>query len=182
MFHAANQAADDSVDVLLTGFDNGTLHVSIYDCFEIGSFNLEQAAAVLKGCEPLLHASHPYISTHTLFACTDGSPERDLYFIPLDLRFISNSGQYLSLLASRSTQLQHLLRYIRQVQNQMVNEWRSAQDLPSKFIRNINETLDEECQCDWVHAAYHLIVTGNCFTPVKEWLTNELTERVRTLD
>jgi anaphase-promoting complex subunit 4 len=89
MFHAANQAADDSVDVLLTGFDNGTLHVSIYDCFEIGSFNLEQAAAVLKGCEPLLHASHPYISTHTLFACTDGSPERDLYFIPLDLRFIS---------------------------------------------------------------------------------------------
>jgi anaphase-promoting complex subunit 4 len=64
----------------------------------------------------------------------------------------------------------------------MVNEWRSAQDLPSKFIRNINETLEEECQCDWVHAAYHLIVTGNCFTPVKEWLINELTERVRTLD
>ena len=179
MFHCPSQTVDDSVDVLLTAFDDGTFHLSIYDCFEIGSFDLGQASPVLQNCKPLLHASHPYTSSHALFACTEISSSSDLYFIPLDLRFISNSGQYLSLLASRSTQLQHLLRYIHQVQSQMVNEWSSAQDLPTKFMRNINEALEEECQCSWAHAAYHLVVTGNCFPPVKEWLVNELTERVR---
>ncbi len=181
MFQGPNQIVDDAVDVLLTAFNNGVFHISIYDCFEIGTFNLSQASSVLKDCEPLLHASHPYTSTHTLFARTKGASESHLYFIPLDLRFISNSGQYLSLLASKSTQLQHLLRYIHQVQKQIAIEWKTAQDLPSKFMRNINEALHEESQCSWAHAAYHLLVTGNCFPSVKEWLVNELMERVRTL-
>lgn len=179
MFQGPSQTVDDSVDVMLTGFDNGTFHVRIYDCFEIGNFNLGQASPILESCEPLLHASHPYTSTHTLFARTKGGSGNDLYFVPLDFRFISNSGQYLSLLASRSTQLQHLLRYIHQVQIQMLNEWKGTQELPSKFMRNIDEALQEECHCSWVHAAYHLVVTGNCFAPVKEWLVNELMERVR---
>jgi anaphase-promoting complex subunit 4 len=83
------------------------------------------------------------------------------------------------LLASKSTQLQNLLRYISQIQQHMETEWRSSQDLPSKFIRNINETLKEKLDSDLVDAAYHLVISGNCSDPMKEWLIDELTERVR---
>lgn len=181
MFHVSSHAIDESVDILLAAYDNGTFHISIFDCFDIGSFDLGHASSVLELGQPLLHASHPYYSTHTLFVRTKSGVPGDLYFLPLDFRFICNSGQYLSLLASRSTQLQHLLRYIQQVQNQLGDEWRAAQDLPAKFMRNIDEALQQECQCSWVQAAYHLVVTGNCFAPVKEWLVNELAERVGTI-
>jgi anaphase-promoting complex subunit 4 len=78
--------------------------------------------------------------------------EESLYFVPMDLRFVSASSKYLSLLASRSTALQNLLRYIHQVQVQMANEWKATQDLPGKFLRNINETLGEKGNRDLVQA------------------------------
>ena len=81
-------------------------------------------------------------------------------------------------MASKSTQLQNVLRYIGQVQRLLTAEWKAAQDLPSKFLRNINETLAKECHCDFINAAYHLVVTGDCFVPMKEWLVEELSERV----
>jgi anaphase-promoting complex subunit 4 len=57
-------------------------------------------------------------------------------------------------------------------------EWKSAQDLPTRFIRNVDEELRERSHCDFINAAYHLVVTGNCYTPMKEWLVDELAERV----
>lgn len=101
-----------------------------------------------------------------------------MYVVPLDLRLVSNAGRYLSLLASKSTQMQSILQYLRQVQGEMYCEFKVAQDLPRKFIRSIEETLKEKCDCTWTHAAYHLVVTGNCLPQVKEWLVDELGERV----
>jgi anaphase-promoting complex subunit 4 len=97
----------------------------------------------------------------------------------MDLRFVSASSKYLSLLASRSTALQNLLRYIHQVQVQMVNEWKATQDLPGKFLRNINETLREKGNRDLIQALYHSVATGHTFPAVREWLVDELSERVR---
>jgi len=98
--------------------------------------------------------------------------------LTLDLRFITKSGIYLSLLASKITQLQNLLRYIRQVQNQIQLEWKNAQDLPRRYIRNVNEDLQERCLSDFVTSAYHLLVTGDCFEPLKEFLVDQVGERV----
>ena len=178
MFQPLTKSSTDSADILVVGFEDGTIHLNIYDFFEIGSFNLQQAFQDLKNSKPIMHCFHPYSTTHPLLVSASPNGRRELYVVPLDLRFISGAGRYLSLLASKSTQLHNILRYIRQVQRQMYSEFKISQDLPSKLIRNIEETLQEKCDCTWVQAAYHLVVTGNCYPPVKEWLVDELGERV----
>ena len=116
-----------------------------------------------------------------MLVSTPVGDEEELHIIPLDLRLLSNAGRYLSLLASKSTQLHNVLRYIHQVQRQMYNDFKASQDLPKKFIANIEESLKEQEDCNWVQAAYHLLVTGNCSPEVKEWLVDQLGERVRIL-
>lgn len=178
MFHPASTKTDDSADVLVVGFEDGTIHLSIFDFFEIGSFNLRMGNPDLTESRPLLHCSHPFYSSHLLLVSTTNSDRETLCLVPLDLRLISSSGRYLAMLASKSTQLHNVLRYIVQVQTQMYQEFQASQDLPGKFIRNIEETLQEKCNCSWTQAAYHLVVTGNCSPQVKEWLVDELGERV----
>ena len=165
------ETSAESADVLITGFEDGSVHLSIYDFFEIGSFQL-------PGSKLLQHCSHPFSTTHSLLVSTQKSSHDVVQLIPLDLRLISNAGRYLSLLASKSTQLHNLMRYMHQVQSQLISEFKTSQDLPSRFIRNVEEALQENIGCSWVHAAYHLAVTGNCYPPVKEWLVEELGERV----
>ena len=98
---------------------------------------------------------------------------------PLDLRLISSTGRYLSLLASKSTRLHNILRYMQQVQKQIYSEFKASQDLPRRFVRNVEEALQETHDCTWMQAAYHTVVTGHCFPQVKEWLVDEMGERVR---
>lgn len=164
--------------MLAVGFEDGTVHLSIYDFFEVGSFNLQQASAVLQSSRPLLHCYHPHSTTHAFVVSKSVSDHHELFVVPLDLRLISSAGRYLSLLAAKSTQLHNLLRYIQQVEKEMINEYKAAQELPSKFIRNVEEALKQKSACTWVEAAYHLVVTGNCYPEVKEWLVDELGERV----
>ncbi|EEP77994.1 conserved hypothetical protein [Uncinocarpus reesii 1704] len=168
----------DSVDVLLAGFDDGAVHIRIFDSFEIGSIHVQQPLDSCEGSRALVHASHPMSSTHAfLFRGMSGDTER-LWIFSLDLLFITKSGRYLSVLASKVTQLQNLLRYIKQVQTQIHLEWKNSQDLPGRYLRNINEDLQDRLNCDFVTAAYHLVVTGDCFEPLKEFLVDQVGERV----
>ncbi|KAL9615153.1 MAG: hypothetical protein Q9167_000359 [Letrouitia subvulpina] len=57
------------------------------------------------------------------------------------------------------------------------DEFQTSQDLQNRFIRNVDETLQEKCDCTWIHAAYHLVLTGHCLPGVKDWLVDELGER-----
>ncbi|PGH12046.1 hypothetical protein AJ80_06865 [Polytolypa hystricis UAMH7299] len=177
IFQGPNKTSNDSVDVLLAGFDDGTVHLRIFDCFEIGSLYVGSSFGQSNITKALLHASHPLSSTHSLLFSTTDSVESNMRLLTLDLKFITRSGRYLSLLASKITQLQNLLRYIKQVQHQIHLEWKNAQDLPSRFIRNVTEDLEERCSCDFVTAAYHLLVTGDCFEPLKEFLVDQLGDR-----
>lgn len=178
IFHSSTKNTSDAVDVLLVGFDDGTVHLRIFDCFEIGSFQVQGSVARYSPGRIIRHASHPLSSTHALLAGEpDGAPEL-LHLVTLDLRFITRSGRYLSLLAHKTTQLQNLLRYIGQVQRQIELEWKNAQELPARYMRSIDQDLQEKCHCDFVTAAYHLVVTGNCFEPLKEFLVEIVGERV----
>ncbi|KAG4426231.1 hypothetical protein IFR04_000697 [Cadophora malorum] len=176
LFRPFDPKDNSSINVMVVGTKEGNIHLSIYDSFEIGSF---VSPITIDGapCHLLRHASHPDFSTHALLMELPVSG-KSLYFVPMDLRFISASSEYLSLLASRSTALNNLLRYIHQVQALMISEWKSTQELPSRFLRNINETLAEkEDNRDIVQALYHSVATGHTFPSVKEWLVDELSER-----
>ncbi|KAJ5091262.1 Anaphase-promoting complex subunit 4 [Penicillium alfredii] len=178
IFHSSVKDTSDSVDVLFVGFDDGNVHLRIFDCFEIGSFPVGDAAGHAGSYQILRHASHPLSSTHAMLATSslDQGPS-PLNLVTLDLRFITKSGRYLSLLASKTTQLQNLLRYIGQVQRQIELEWKNAQELPARFLRSVSEDLQEKCQCDFITAIYHLVVTGHCFEPMKEFLVDIVGER-----
>ena len=176
LFRPFDPKDTDAVDVMVVGTKEGHIHLTIYDSFVVGSF---ESTLLIEG-QPshlVLHASHTKYSTHSLLMKTS-APNESLYFVPMDLRFISASSEYLSLLASRSTALQNLLRYINQVQALMHGEWRTTQDLPGKFLRNINETLGKGGNRDIVQALYHSVATGHTFPEVREWLVDELMERV----
>jgi anaphase-promoting complex subunit 4 len=179
IFHSSAKDTSDSVDVLFVGFDDGSLHLRIFDCFEIGSFLVGESTGQAESCHILRHASHPLSSTHALLALSNASQNQaPLNLVTLDLRFITKSGRYLSLLASKTTQLQNLLRYIEQVQRQIELEWKNAQELPFRFLRSINMDLEEKCQCDFTTAIHHLVATGHAFEPMKEFLVDIVGERV----
>lgn len=179
LFRPFDPKDNNSVNVMVVGTKEGNIHLSIYDSFELGTFD---APVLVDGapCQLIRHSSHGDFSTHALLMRLPNSGG-SLYFVPMDLRFISASSEYLSILASRSTALNNLLRYIHQVQVLMISEWKATQDLPSKFLRNINETLEKDDKKDIVQALYHSVATGHTYPAVREWLVDELSERVREL-
>ena len=163
----------------MIGSENGTIHLSIYNFFEIGQFTLPNSSLHSQRCKLILHGFHPFSTTHPLLvASVNAGGGSEIRILPLDLRLVSSAGRLLSLLASKSTQLHNILRYVQQVQKLMYSEFKSSQELPRRFMRNVEETLAESHDCNWMQAAYHLVATGNCHPPVREWLVDELGERV----
>ena len=178
LFHTRNKEANESTDVLLVGSSNGSLHLRIYDSFDLGMFDADRRD---PRSDIIGYASHPSSSTHALLF--SGSQERkdEVILVPLDLRMITETGGYLSLIASKSTQLQNLLRYIIATQFQIYKEFATSQELPKRFIRNIEEALQEKKGCSFATAAYHLAATGDCYECMKEWLVDELRDQVDLL-
>ena len=187
---AQQKASGDIIDVLLARTLNCSLHIRIYDSFEIGDVDVSQPLPKgLKGRRIIQNTSHPSFTTHffVVGAESDGHVTRSgaqsneqssLHLVGLDLRFITQSSYNLPLLASKATQLQNLLRYISQIESQLSQEVRTAFDLPSRFLRNVNESLSEQnSTSSFTTAAYHLIVTGIIDPRLKEWLVDEVGER-----
>jgi anaphase-promoting complex subunit 4 len=168
--------------VLLTGFEDGSVYIRIFDCFEIGRVDLTSSLPKdSKSSKVVKHIGHPLSSTHALIVqtLTKRSDDR-LHVIALDLNFIpQTSPYYLPTLATKSTQLLNLLRYLTQTSTHVSIELRGAFDLPGKFIRNINQTLAQSADgpVDFVTAAYQLVVTGDCSDELREWMIDEVGER-----
>ncbi|KAJ4376578.1 hypothetical protein N0V86_006692 [Didymella sp. IMI 355093] len=102
---------------------------------------------------------------------------KNITFVPLTLNFIPNAGIYLHLIASKTSQLQNLLLYITQCLQRIRTFFKQATDLPSKFMMNITETLEEKGQGDLMTGLFHLACTGACPPLIREWLVDELTEQ-----
>ena len=175
----------DTVDIMIVGTKDRRIHLSIYDSFVIGDFQpeLPDDVAEADGLELCCHASDPRLSTHSLLLRpqADSSNKHAVYLVPIDLTFIHSSPVNLSLLASKTTTLQNLLRYIKQTQVHMVSEWKSTRELPSRFLLSVQEDLASmpKGPVSIVQALYHTVVTGHVFPPVREWLVDSLAERVR---
>lgn len=166
------------MDVLLAAFDDGTVHLRILDCFDIGTFNIRASVSGAQA-RPLVHASHPLSSTHALLCQTTTTAQMSgrLQLVTIDLRFITRSGRYLSLLATKTSRLQNLLRYIKQTQTQLQLEYKNTIELPRRFMRSIGADLRERCDCDFQTAVYHLAATGDCWEPLREFLVDIVGER-----
>lgn len=180
------------VDVMVVGTKDGHVHLSIYDSFSIGSFGVPIEAPGLKnpgspvsafgGQQLVLHASHPEVSTHCLLMgpSEDHGRTTQLFVVPMDLRFVSHSPFDLSLLASKTTTLQKLLRYVKQAQIHMVNEWQGTRDLPARFLNFVQQDLQKmrSGPASIVQALYHTVLTGHVYQPVREWLVDSIGDRV----
>lgn len=188
LFRPFSPEAADLVDVMLVGTDDGNIHLSIYDSFVVGKFQytipaneMPESLEAAPSLKLIHHASHLDLTTHSLlFQSSIEKESNELYLVPMDLTFIHSSPENLSLLASKTTTLQKLLRYVKQVQTHMVQEWQSTRELPHKWLDSINETLRETGkygQMDVGQAMYHTVVTGHTIPELKEWLVDELAER-----
>lgn len=188
MFSPLKPEDNDQVDVMVVGTRDGCVHLSIYDSFPIGTFRIPikqgpspNSSQLDGGYQLCLHAAHPEVSTHSLLLRPNGDERvKHLYLVPVDLRFVSYSPVNLSLLASKTTTLQKLLRYLKQTQTHIVNEWSSTRELPTRFLSFIQEDLQkmESGPTDIVQALYHTVLTGHVHRPVREWLVDSVAERV----
>lgn len=188
LFRPFSPETADLVDVMLVGTDDGAIHLSIYDSFVIGKFQytipateMPESLDAVPSLRLTHHASHPDLTTHSLlFQSSTVEEKNELYLVPMDLTFIHSTPENLSLLASKTTTLQKLIRYVKQVHTHMMTEWQSTRELPHKFLDSINDTLKETGkygQMDVGQAMYHTVVTGHTFPEVKEWLVDQLAER-----
>jgi anaphase-promoting complex subunit 4 len=177
LLHSSHLRDSNSVDIFIRCSDQGTVHPSMYDSKETVSIHLPKAWNFES--TPLLHTSHPYSCSHGLLMriTSPASRQSKIAFVPLTLNFISSAGIYLHLIASKTSQLQNLLLYITQCLQRIRTFFKHSQDLPSKFMMNISETLEEKDQGDLVTNLFHLACTGNCPPLIREWLVDELAEQ-----
>lgn len=184
LFQPLKPEDQDKINVMVVGTTDGRLHLSIYDSFVIGS-SLGTPFSVSEDDKEshtlIRHAFHPDVSTQALVMAKQDEEElQAVYIVPMDLPFISSSPINLSLLASKLTTLQKLLRYLKQTQLHMKVEWQNTKDVPRRLLSIIEEDLDKMPQGPRkiIPALFHLAVTGHAHAPLKEWLLDSLTERV----
>jgi anaphase-promoting complex subunit 4 len=180
LLHSHHMKDHNSVDMFIRCTDLGSVHPSIYDSLETVNIQLPSLWPI-ESSRLLLHASHPYSCSHGLLTALKIAGKTNLAFVPLTLGFIPSAGIYLHLISSKTSQLQNLLLYVQQCLQRIRTFWKHSRDLPSKFMMNISETLEEKGQGDLVTNLYHLACTGNCPPVLKEWLVDELAEAVRRL-
>ncbi|KAF9695720.1 hypothetical protein EKO04_006381 [Ascochyta lentis] len=180
LLHSHHLKDYNSVDMFIRCSDRGTVHPSIYDSLETVTVSLPSAWNI--DSTPLLHTSHPYACSHGLLMRTTApnSRAKNISFVPLTLNFIPSAGIYLHLIASKTSQLQNLLLYITQCLQRIRTFFKHATDLPSKFMLNISETLEEKDQGDLTTNLFHLACTGACPPLIHEWLVDELAEQGHT--
>lgn len=179
LFQTPRREEYDQVNVMVVGTNDGKLQLSIHDSFVIGIFQCPTPSPSATS-QMVYHASNPQVSTHALVLADKATEPDELHLVPMDLPFISSSPINLSLLASKLTTLQKLLRYLKQTQLHMLVEWKNARELPSRFLRSVQGDL-EQMQSGprgVVPALYHTVVTGHAYEPVREWLVDSLAERV----
>lgn len=124
------------------------------------------------------HTSPPSLATHALLIKTPES----LCISTLDLLFTQQFGQYLHQLAFTSTKVQALLKYVQETVIVLNLEWKTMNDLHSRYISLVDDALQEAgSPAGGVGLEFfELLVTGVGSAGLKEWLVDALTERVST--
>ena len=182
LFQPPRSEEYDFVNIMVVGTSNSKIQLSIYDSFAIGTFRCPSQSP--SGTAQLLqHTSHLKVSTQALLVSENLSNPHSIQIVPMDLPFISFSPINLSLLTSKLTTMQKLLRYLKQTQLHMQVEWKNARELPARFLKSVHGGLEEmeSGPRTIIPALYHTVVTGHAQGPIREWLVDIVAERVGEL-
>jgi anaphase-promoting complex subunit 4 len=180
--HTSSDQDHNGLDTLLLCHDDGAVHLILYDSLSLGNV---QAPREWKSphVNYLQHASHPFGCSHMLLAevpAGNGLPPK-IALAPLSLRFLhSGAGSQLHMIESKTAQLETLVQYVAECLLALHHHWKHANDLPSRFMGGVNESLSENQEPNLVQSLFHLSVTGDCPPTLKEWLVDILAERVST--
>ncbi|KAI4723361.1 hypothetical protein E4T48_00515 [Aureobasidium sp. EXF-10727] len=184
-----------AADVMFVGHTGGRNRVTVDDILEIkytpifpGSgmmWPMEDEDETPHSLVPLKYTSHPRSRHHALLraerdeeALDDTSQGlKNLHISLFDIPLMASGGSHLHLIVSRTAQLRDLCGYISCSIVSAKSDWTTHTNLPSRFMENVNETLEEKGEGVLEDNLYHLAMTGN-FTPtILEWLRDELAER-----
>ena len=181
IFHSHHLRDQNAMDILVRCMGDGAVHTSIYESGETVEVRVPREEWGIESVRPVVHASDPFGCSHTiLMELKMAGKERrtQLAMVPLTLGFITSAGVYLQLIASKTAQLQNLLVYLQQCLLRMRAFWKHARDLPSRFMMNVTDMLEEKGEGTLVENLYHLACTGSCPPVIKEWLVDQLAESV----
>lgn len=184
-----------AADVMFVGHAGGRNRVTVDDILEIKytpdfpgegiMWPMDEDDDTPHSLVPLMYTSHPRAKHHAILRADrdDETPEgddqglKDLHITLFDVPLMSSGGSHLHLIISRTAQLRDLCGYISCSIVSAKSDWTTHTNLPSRFMENVNETLEEKGEGVLEDNLYHLAMTGN-FTPtILEWLRDELAER-----
>jgi hypothetical protein len=123
----------------------------------------------------LRHTASSDLLTHALLM-SEPTPDK-LVFSTMDVLFIQQFGQYLFQLASTSTRVQALIRYMRETVTSLEAGFASMNDFTQKYVRIIDEDA-QKIDSNVGLELFEFLVTGGPSPPLKEWLSDTLTDRV----
>lgn len=183
-----------AADVMFVGHAGGRNRVTVDDILEINYTPdfpgsdiepMEEGEETTHSLLPLMYTSHRRSKQHAILRAerddevTDGPNQsfKNLHISLFDIPLMSSGGSHLHLIVSRTAQLRDLCGYISCSIVSAKSDWTTHTNLPSRFMENVNETLEEKGEGALEDNLYHLAMTGN-FTPTMlEWLRDELAER-----
>lgn len=164
----------DVLDVLLVCQGDGTLQVLLDETVDMGGSRVSH--------RPMMHASHRLRPVHAVLSEAQGQgdmPETSglrLNFVTMPLALLGSP--LLSVVSTKTRQLQNLLDYVVQIARCMQHDWTDGLRLPRQWIANINEELEEKHEGELVFNLMQLAMTGS-FTPTMlEWLVDTIQEQV----
>lgn len=176
--HSKNVSHQNDVDTLMLCEDNAGVRVILYDALSLGSIDSAGGAATMQ-YRFLKHASHPFHSTHMFLTESRIVSENPAISIqPLQLGFLQRGGTHLQIIQSKTAELQYLVQYVGEALLGIHHHWQHALDLPSRFMKFVNEDLQEKDNTTLAQSLLHLACTGHCPPLLKEWLVDTLAERV----
>ncbi|EEB07105.1 anaphase-promoting complex subunit Apc4 [Schizosaccharomyces japonicus yFS275] len=154
--------------------DHGYRLANMFGTYKIGQ--LSDSNAALKINQPISHACSRETAHHYLVSLEKGNAVLKTLYMPL----LETSPQHLVEVATLSTRMQYLVKYISETSDAMYEEYKNFQSTQQK-VTNMFETINSK-NPDRVHLSpqaelYQFYMTGIPSWFLREWLADRLADR-----